>query len=326
MGARIVFMGSPEFALPTLQRLLDSEREVVAVYAQPDRPAGRGRGLRPPPTKELALSRGVPVLQPPRVSTPESVAEMASLRPDLIVIAAFGQILRQPVLDVPRRGALNVHASLLPRHRGASPVAAAILAGDEETGVSIMQVELALDAGPVLAARRLSIDPWDTTGSLTSRLAEEGADLLLEVLPGWLEGTLAAVPQDETQATYAPIVRKEDGRIDWSLPADELWRRVRAYNPWPGAFTLLDGQPFRILAAWPVPVEAGVPPGTVVAAPPEAALPHRPDQTGGRTAAFAVQTGRALLGVVEVQKAGRRALPAEEFLRGERGLLGKRLG
>ena len=327
--ARIVFMGSPEFALPTLRRLLDSEHQVVAVYTQPDRPAGRGRGLRPPPAKELALERGMPVFQPPRVSAPEAVAELAALRPDLIVIAAYGQILKQPVLDMPRRGVLNVHASLLPRHRGASPVAAAILAGDEETGVSIMRVELALDAGPVLAARRLPIDPWDSTGSLAARLAEEGADLLMEVLPTWLEGTLQAVPQDEAQATYAPAIRKEEGRIGWRVHAEELWRRVRAYNPWPGAFTHLDGQPLRILEAWPFPSEAfargesasggDVAPGTVVAAPAAAAaLPRR--------AAFAVQTGHGLLGVITVQKAGRRALPADQFLRGERGLLGKRLG
>ena len=317
--ARIVFMGSPEFALPTLRRLLDSEHQVVAAYTQPDRPAGRGRGLKPPPAKELALARGVAVRQPPRVSAPDAVAELASFQPDLIVIAAFGQILKQPVLDVPQRGALNVHASLLPRHRGASPVAAAILAGDAETGISIMQVELALDAGPVLAARRMPIDPWDTTGSLTDRLAEVGADLLMEVLAGWLEGTLTAVPQDESQATYAPVIRKGDGQIDWRLPAEEVWRRVRAYSPWPGAFTLLDGEPLRVLEAWPLPAESDAPAGTVVAAPAAAAaLERRP--------VFAVQTGRGLLGILTVQKAGRRALPAEEFLRGQRGLIGKCLG
>jgi methionyl-tRNA formyltransferase len=324
MSARIVFMGSPDFALPALRRLLESEHDVVAVYTQPDRPAGRGRGLQPPPVRQLAVAHGLPVFQPVKVSAPETVRELARLAPDLIVIAAYGQILKQPVLDLPRRGVLNVHASLLPRHRGAAPVAAAILAGDEETGVSIMQTELALDAGPVLAQRRVPISPQDTAGTLTDRLAEEGADLLMEILPAWLAGRLVPAPQDSSKATYAPMLHKEDGRIDWTLPADEIWRRVRAFTPWPGAFTHLDSQPLRLLEAWPLPDPTGVaqddrlPAGAVVQCPSGA------DSPSG--AGFAVVAGRGLLAIARVQLAGRRALTAGEFLRGQRDLMGKRLG
>ncbi len=326
MTARIVFMGSPDFALPTLRRLVESEHEVVAVYTQPDRPAGRGRALQAPPAKQLALAHGVAVYQPDRVSAPEVVSELAVLAPDLIVIAAYGQILKQPVLDVPLRGVVNVHASLLPLHRGAAPVAAAILAGDEETGVTIMQTELALDAGPILAQRPVPISPHDTTGNLTERLAKEGADLLLEVLPAWLEGSLTPTPQDESKVTYAPTLRKEDGRVDWGLPAEDIWRRLRAFTPWPGAFTYLDGQPLRLLDTWPLPAsDEALPAGTVVPCPPGAGAP---DEAGLpiRQAGFAVVTGRGLLAVMRLQLAGRRPLPAADFLRGQRHLMGKRLG
>jgi len=340
MSARIVFMGSPDFALPALRRLLKSEparparlsgrqaggHEVVAVFTQPDRPAGRGRALQAPPAKRLALAHGVPVFQPARVSAPDSVDELAGLEPDLIVAAAYGQILKQPVLDIPRRGVLNVHPSLLPRHRGAAPVAAAILAGDEETGVSIMKTELALDAGPILAQRRVPISPNDTAGTLTDRLAEEGADLLMQVLPAWLDGSLHPTPQDASKATYAPMLRKEEGAVDWGLPAEDIWRRVRAFTPWPGAFTYLDGQPLRLLDTWPLAtVEEGPWPGTVVPCPPGADVPDQAGLPAGQ-AGFAVVTGRGLLAILSLQLAGRRALPATDFLRGQRGLMGKRLG
>src|SRR3990172_4398632 len=189
-------MGSPEFALPTLRRLIESEHEVVAVVCQPDRPAGRGRRLRPPPAKELAQAHDLPVLQSERVNTPDTLAALRALAPDVIVIAAYGQILKQPLLDIPQRGALNVHASLLPKYRGAAPVAAAILAGEEETGVTILEVVLKLDAGPILAQRSLPIEPQDTTGTLGEKLALLGADLLIEVLPAWERGEFAPEPQD----------------------------------------------------------------------------------------------------------------------------------
>jgi methionyl-tRNA formyltransferase len=330
MDARIVFMGSPDFSLPTLRRLQESEHEVVAVYTQPDRPAGRGRGVQAPPAKKLALAHGVPVFQPTRVSAPDSVEELSRLAPDLIVIAAYGQILKQPVLDIPRRGVLNVHASPLPRHRGAAPVAAAILTSDEETGVTVMQTELALDAGPILAQRRVPISSHDTAGTLTDRLAEEGADLLMEVLPGWLEGSLTPTPQDASKATYAPMLHKEDGLIDWKLPAEDIWRQVRAFTPWPGAFTYLDGQPLRLLETWPLAAydegqPVGPQAGTVVPCPSGVDAPGEAGLPAGQ-AGFAVVAGRGLLSIIRLQLAGRRALAATEFLRGQRDLMGKRLG
>lgn len=313
---RIVFMGSPQFAVPTLRRLVESEYEVVAVYTQPDRPAGRGRTLQPPPAKKVALDYGIPVYQPERLRSPEATAELVQLAPDLIVIAAFGQILKRPVLELPKHGVLNVHASLLPRHRGAAPVAAAILAGDEETGVTIMLTELALDAGPILAQRAIPISPQDTTGSLMTRLADEGAYLLMETLPRWLSGSIEPQPQDDSQATYAPSIRKEEALIDWSLPAVDIWRRVRAYNPWPVAFTLLDGQPLRILEATPLANEGPEPPGTVLPLPSEQATLD----------GFAVRCGWATLVATYVQRAGGRAMNGTDFLRGQRGLIGRRLG
>ena len=314
---RVVFMGSPVFALPALQRLIDSEHEVAGVVTQPDRPAGRRRALRSPPAKDLALARGLPVLQPERVNTPGALDAIRALAPDVIVVAAYGQILKQPLLDIPKRGALNVHASLLPDYRGAAPVAAVIVAGEEQTGVTIMEVILALDAGPVVAQRALPIDPRDTTGTLTEKLAALGGDLLIEVLSAWARGDLVATPQDGGLATYAPQIRREDAMIDWSLPAVEVWRRVRAYNPWPVATTSVGGEPLRILEAWPIESEAGEPSGTVVPLPGDATVPG---------AAFAVRCGRGLLAVVRAQRPGKRVVLGDELLRGYRGLIGKRLG
>lgn len=307
---RIVFMGSPEFALPSLQRLMESPHQVVAVVTQPDRPAGRGRKLEPPPVKRLALECGLLVLQPERVSAEESVAVLAALDPDVIVIAAFGQILRQRVLDVPKRGALNVHASLLPKYRGAAPIPAAIIAGERETGVSIMEVVRALDAGPVVAQRAIPIEPDDTTGTLTHKLAELGGELLIETLDGWAAGAIRGEPQDESRATYAPQVTREDAHLDWRQTADELWRRIRAYNPWPVAFTELDGMIIRVLEAAPLDAEPEGPPGRVF--------------TIG--SGFAVRCGRGSLAILKAQRPGGRPLPAPEFLRGMRDLPGRVLG
>lgn len=307
-------MGSPEFALPSLQRLIESDHEVVGVVTQPDRPAGRGRRLQPPPAKPLALEHGVTVLQPERVNRPESLAAIGEMAPDALVIAAYGQILRQPLLDLPSRGAVNVHASLLPRYRGASPVAAAIVAGDAETGVTIIEVVLALDAGPMLAQHALPIEPNDTTGSLSNKLAQLGADLLIDVLPAWERGEVTAQPQDDGQATYAPTLRKEDALIDWSLQAEEICRRVRAYNPWPVATTTLAGETLRIWEARPLDDEPAVPPGTVVALSATA------------TIAFTVRCGQGSLAIERAQRAGKRAVTGEALLRGMPALLGARLG
>jgi methionyl-tRNA formyltransferase len=315
---RVLFMGSPAFALPALERLIESEHEVAGVVTQPDRRAGRGRTLRPPPAKELALSRGLPVLQPERVNSDDALAAIAALTPEVAVIAAYGQILKQPLLHLPARGCLNIHASLLPAYRGASPVAAAILGGDGETGVSIQEVVLELDAGPVVAQRSLAIGPQDTTGSLSERLAALGAALLIEVLPAWSRGEIVAQPQDNARATYAPSIKVADAVIDWSLPAPDIWRRVRAYRPWPVARTSLAGERLHIIEAWPLDGDPPEPPGTVLALPDGA---NAPDGAG-----FAVRCGRGLLAVVRAQRAGRRALSGVELARGVRGLIGSRLG
>ena len=314
---RTVFFGSPDFAVATLRALLDAGREVVAVVTQPDRPAGRGHALLPPPVKVLAQEYGLPVLQPGRVSDPEPVEELRAFKPDVFIVAAYGQILRQRVLDLPSRGTLNVHASLLPRHRGASPIAAAILAGDGQTGVTIMEMVRALDAGPMVARVELPISPFDTTGSLEPRLAKAGAQLLIETLDGWYEGEVIAVPQDESLVTYAPQLLREDARLDWSLPAEDLWRRVRAFNPWPVAYTYLGGAELRILEVWPLAGDSGAEPRTVLAPealPAEAGPPH--EET------FSVQAGSGRLAIRRLQLTGRKALSGSDFLRGRRDLIG----
>jgi methionyl-tRNA formyltransferase len=313
MAHRVLFMGSPQFAIPALQALITGNQagyQVVGVVTQPDRPSGRGRQLHPPPVKVLAQAHGLPVLQPASLRSPEAIAELQVLHPDVIVVAAFGQILRPAVLDLPPFGCLNVHASLLPRWRGAAPIAAAILAGDETTGITIMRIDPGLDTGPILRQRALPIAPDDTAQSLGEKLARLGADLLLDTLPDWLAGKIEPQPQDDALATFAPQLKKEQGHIDWSEAADAIARRVRAFHPWPGTFTTWQGAPLRILRASaessPVPSEREALPGTVVT------TPEGP----------AVATGRGRLRLVEVQPAGKRPMPADAFVRGARGFLG----
>ncbi|MFH1646395.1 MAG: methionyl-tRNA formyltransferase [Chloroflexota bacterium] len=306
---RIVYMGSPGLAVPPLEHLLLNRYEVVAVYTQPDRPAGRGRAVLSPPVKEAARRWGLPVFQPETLKTPEAQRQLADLKPDVVVVCAFGQILPEAVLELPPLKCVNVHFSLLPRHRGASPVAAAILAGDVFTGVTIMIVTLKLDTGPVLARAAVTISPLDTTGRLAGKLSLVGAGLLQEALLGWSRGEIAPQPQDEAGATYFPRVRKEEGEIDWHLPAVEIWRRVRAFNPWPGSYTHWRGRQLKINLAAVLPGEKGVEAGHVVALP-------------GHEPRLAVGTGEGLLQVIEVQLEGKRAMPAAEFLRGQRDFPG----
>lgn len=316
---RIVFMGSPDFALPALRRLIESEHEVVAVYTQPDRPVGRGRKLAPPPVKALAEQHRLPIYQPKTISRPACVEELRALAPDAGVIAAYGQILKQPVLDVPRLGVLNVHASLLPRWRGAAPIPAAILAGDEETGATIMKVRLELDAGPMLASTRTKILAGDTTATLTKRIAEDGAGLLMDVLPRYASGGLPPVEQDASLATYAPRLRKADALIDWEREtAEQVWRKVRAYNPWPVAHGYLGGRPLRILECIPMEHRTDAAPGTICTY----AGVEETQQPG---AGFSIVTARGDLGVIMVQGAGGKAMTAAAYLRGHREIAGKRL-
>jgi methionyl-tRNA formyltransferase len=310
----IVFIGTPDFAVPSLRRLAEAGHEIALVVTQPDRPAGRGRRLAPPPVKATAEALGLHVIQPPTLRDEAILDQLRSLQPDAMVAVAYGQILRQALLDIAPRGVLNVHPSLLPKHRGASPIAGAILAGDADTGVSIMLMDAGMDSGPVLAQRRVPLAGDETTGTLTTSLAEVGADLLAETLPRWLAGEIEPQPQDASQATVTRLINKEDGAIDWSLPAEEIARRVRAYNPWPGASTTLNGETLHLWRATPAPGDSGDSPGTIVV-PPEAIEPG-----------VSVQTGDGLLEVHELQRAGRKSLSAADFLRGMPRLIGQRLG
>ncbi len=306
---RIVFMGSPESAVPTLEHLVINGYNVVAVYTQPDRPAGRGRTPASPTIKNIAMKMGLPVFQPESLRSAEAVAWLTELKPDVIVVCAFGQILPQSVLDIPPYQCVNVHFSLLPRHRGASPVAAAILAGDEFAGVSIQLVRKKLDTGPVLARAAVPISPRDNTGSLTEKLALVGARLLQEALAGWLRSEITPRPQNEKEATYFSQINKDEGEIDWNLPALEIWRRIRAFYPWPGCYTTWRGKQLKIIKAMALPGESDTEAGRVISLP-------------GRAVGPGIGTGKGVLSVLRVQLEGKKAMSAEEFLRGQRDFIG----
>lgn len=248
---RLVFAGTPEFAAEHLKALLDTPHQIVAVYTQPDRPAGRGQKLMPSPVKQLALQHGLPVLQPPTLRDPAAQEELRALAPDLMVVVAYGLILPQVVLDIPRLGCINSHASLLPRWRGAAPIQRAVQAGDAESGVTVMQMEAGLDTGPMLLKVTTPITAADTGGSLHDRLAQLGPQAVVQAIAGLAAGTLQGEVQDDALATYAHKLNKDEARIDWNRPADELERLVRAFNPWPICHSTLDGQPLKVLAAEP---------------------------------------------------------------------------
>ncbi|MYE31858.1 MAG: methionyl-tRNA formyltransferase [Chloroflexi bacterium] len=319
---RVVFFGSPDYALPTLRGLLDApDVEVAAVVTQPDRPRGRSGRAVAPPVRRLGEDAGVPVLTPERIRR-EQTADIAAFEGDVGVLAASAHILPTHLLEAFPHGVLNVHASLLPRHRGASPVAAAILAGDTEAGATIMQIVRELDAGPVLGTVATPIDPLDTTATLTERIAELGARRLVELLGPWVAGEVEATPQDASLVTYAPTLVKSDGALDWSWPAEELWRRIRAMQPWPQAPTTYGDAPFTIHAAWPVAAPSDAAPGEVHAGDGSALS----DVLPGRVARAVVACGEGGLALLRVQRAGRRALEIEDFLNGDRALIGARLG
>ena len=306
---RILFLGTPSFAVRPLQRLVEAGYEIVGVVTQPDRPAGRSRTLQPPPVKQAALELGLQVLQPETLRDDAVVAQLRALQPDAGVVAAYGEILRRAVLELPPLGYLNIHPSLLPLYRGPSPVAAAILQGDSVTGVSIIRLERAMDAGPILAQATLPLDPSARTEPVTEQLFAIGADLLVGVLPLYAGGELVPEPQDHARATVTRMLAKEDGRLDWNLPALVLERTVRAYDPWPGAWTTWEGQQIKILQA---SIEAQVvdsAPGTILDAP-----------------GLLVATGDGALHLREVQPAGKRPMAGADWKRGQRGLIGARLG
>ena len=310
---RIVFAGTPDFAVPPLDALHAAGHELVAVYTQPDRPAGRGQALTASPVKRRALELGLVVEQPPSLKSAEAVVRLREHGADLMVVVAYGLILPQAILDVPRLGCWNIHASLLPRWRGAAPIQRAILAGDESTGITIMQMDAGLDTGPMLLLRSTPIGPRESGGELHDRLALIGAEAIVAAIGAWQSGALTARPQPADGATYAAKIRKEEARIDWTQPAVAIDRQVRAFNPWPVAETSWEGRQLRVWQAEPVPpAEANVDaaPGTVL------------ESGAGR---IVVATGGGTLRLTQVQLAGRRAMTAAEFLNAH-PLPGARLG
>jgi len=300
---RIIYAGTPDFAVPALSALVASEHDVVAVYTQPDRPAGRGRELRPSPVKQQALLSGIPVLQPATLKSNDELHNLQQLDADLMVVAAYGLLLPKAILEVPRLGCINIHASLLPRWRGAAPIQRAILSGDEKTGITIMQMDVGLDTGAMLAVRECAITPDDTGSSVHDQLMQLGAETLIGMLPAFINGEIAAEAQDETQVTYASKLSKQEAEINWSQSAAELQRCVRAYNAWPVAFThwLKNGKQ-EILRVWQSMVIEGslsAKPGTVL----------KSDKLG-----IDVQTGDGVLRLLEVQPAGKKTMSAADFV------------
>jgi methionyl-tRNA formyltransferase len=300
---RIVFLGSGAFAIPSFEALIDAGHEVAALVTQPDREKGRGRSLAPPPLKPVAEARGVPVHQPRRVREATAQDTLRALAPEVQVVVAYGQILPRSVIDIPRRGTVNVHGSLLPRYRGAAPIQWAIVNGERETGVTTMLIDEGLDTGPTLLSRSTPIGTEETAADLEARLAVLGAEVLVETLAGIGAGTLKPVPQDDSRATLAPIIRKEDGRLDWTMPAMALARRVRGFHPWPGTFALWQDRPLKVLRARPEDGGASEP-GAIVSV----------DKAG-----LVVGCGEGTrLRLLEVQPESRRPMSAAAFAAGLR--------
>lgn len=298
---RVVFLGTPEFATPTLEALLAAGHEVAAVYTQPDRPKGRGNRLSQSPVKETAIRHGLTVLQPERIRRPENSAMLGALEPDVMVVVGYGQIIPQNIIDIPPHGILNVHASLLPRYRGAAPVQWAIASGERETGVTIMQIDAGLDTGDMLSHWRTEIGPHETAPELSARMAKEGANLLIESLRRIESGTARREKQNEAEASYAPILKKEDGAIVWMRPAQEIYNRLRGFTPWPGAYTQFRGQQFQVIRAIPHSHSLSAPSGTM--------------QTDRRRLFVSCGAG-STLELLEIQMQGKKRMAVADFLNG----------
>jgi methionyl-tRNA formyltransferase len=321
---RIIYMGTPHFAVPALEALIKGAApgvvllegyEIVTVITRPDKPVGRGQEIVYSPVKQAALAHELPVWQPGSLKRAENREALAAYQADLFIVAAFGQILPQAVLDLPRYGTLNVHASLLPKYRGVSPISEAILQGDAEAGVTIMLIDAGVDTGPMLLKRSIPISEDETTGTLTSKLADLGAQALLEVLPLWLTGKINPEAQDEHSASHTHMLRKEDGEISWELPAAVLARKVRAYTPWPGAYSHWRGKLLKIISAHALAQESAelVIPGTV----------SMQEEAGHKV--LVIVTGGGLLVVKQLQLEGKKAMSTEEFLRGYPHIIGETL-
>jgi methionyl-tRNA formyltransferase len=297
---RLVFLGTPQFAVPTLDGIVAAEHEVAAVFTQPDRPKGRGGRETPSPVKEAALRLRLPVRQPERVRRPEVVEQLAELRADAMIVVGYGQIIPQSIIDLPRLGIINVHASLLPAYRGAAPIQWAIARGETRTGVTTMRIDAGLDTGDMLLRWEAAIGAEETAVELGPRLAVAGASLLLETLTGLEAGTIVPEPQDDAKATYAPILKKEDGRIEWHLPAVEIFNRIRGFQPWPGCYSEFRGQRLHIWKATPTTGGLAAP-GTL--------------QSHGRTILVACGAGTALE-LQEIQLEGRKRISGDAFRNG----------
>jgi methionyl-tRNA formyltransferase len=304
---RIVFMGSPEFAVPSLYRLVSNGYEVVAVYTQPDRPAGRGKTISVSSVKQAALGLGLNIIQPIKLKLPEEIEQFSTLKPEVVIVAAFGQMLPKAILEIPPHGCINIHPSLLPRHRGASPIAAAILAGDEFTGVSIMKMDVGMDTGPVITRAQIPVASDDTTGTLTRKLSLISASLVQDVLIHWIRGELKAEAQNEAEATYSAPITKNEGEITWQKQAVAIWQQIRAFQPWPGAYTRWQGKRLEIIQGLPLPSSIPVTAGQVVD------LANVSDK-----AVFGIATGDGILGVSKVQLEGKKVTSAKDFSNGHR--------
>jgi methionyl-tRNA formyltransferase len=305
--AKVVFMGTPEFAVPALKALIE-QHEVVGVVTQPDRPAGRNRQLQASPVKQTAVEAGIPVFQPERLRRPEAIATLRQWPADVFVVAAFGQILPQDVLDMPTHGSLNIHASLLPRWRGAAPINAAIRAGDAESGITIMKMDAGLDTGPMLTQRAIPLAADETGETLHDKLSVIGAELLIATLPAYLGGEITPQPQDDSLSTFAPRIDKSEGRIDWNTSAAQIERTVRAFTPWPGTFTEWNGKQLKVLAG--SVLEGNAAPGRVI-------------QHNGQ---IAIGTGDGLFVPTRVQLQGKNAVATTDFVRGYGDIVGSVLG
>ncbi|MFQ5881768.1 MAG: methionyl-tRNA formyltransferase [Candidatus Methylomirabilales bacterium] len=299
---RLIFIGTPAFAIPSLRRLVEGGHEVALVVTQPDRPAGRGKRLGKPPVKQMAEEAGLPLLQPVKIQEPEMVDRLRSTRPEAIVVVAFGQILSRAILEIPPKGCLNVHASLLPKYRGAAPIPWALIRGETVTGVTIMETGEAMDAGPILLKRETPIAAEDTAGTLHDRLAALGAEALIEALTALEQGQVTKIPQDEAEATYAPKLTPDLGRLNWSWNATELWNLVRGLAPDPGAYTFFRGRLVRVLGTRPASGRPREAPGTIVGVE--------------RGEGIQVATGQGILLLTTLQPEGKRVMTAEEFARG----------
>jgi len=310
---KVVFMGSPAFALPALQALVSSKYDISAVYTQPDKKTGRGQRVTACTVKQYATGVGLRVILPQSFRSNGEVDLLRGIKPDIIIVAAYGQILPETVLQIPQYRCINIHPSLLPRYRGPSPVAAAILNGDAQTGVSIMLIERKVDSGPIIAQTQVPIQDEDTTGSLTGRLAATGAELLINTLPDWVSGTIKPLAQDEAWASYTRMERKEDGELDWKWQAVQLWRKVRAFYPWPGCYVKWMGSRIKIVAAVPLADSGKGSVGQVIALP------------RGEVTRVAVRTGEGMLGLVTVQPEGKREMTAGDFAAGHRDFIGSLL-